>query len=96
MNRDTSLNREQAFGRPGIQPRWTSSSKEGMGTAYSTSSHVWITLSHGILNEIYYPTIDRPQTRDLQFLVTDGQTFFHEEKRDLVTKIDYIERHTLG
>ncbi len=86
----------EAFGRPGIPPRWTSSSKEGVGSAYSTSSRVWFTLSHGILNEIYFPTIDRPQVRDLQFLITDGKTFFHEERRDLETEVDYIERETLG
>ena len=87
---------EMAFGRPGIPPRWTSSSKEGVGTAYSTASRVWFTLSHGILNEVYFPTIDRLQIRDLQFLITDGETFFHEEKRDLASEIEYIERHTLG
>ncbi|MGH9632944.1 MAG: glycoside hydrolase family 15 protein [Bryobacteraceae bacterium] len=85
-----------AFGRPGISPRWTSSAKEGVGTAYSIGSSVWFTLSHGILNEIYYPTIDRPQVRDMQFLITDGDTFFHEEKRDLESTISYIEEHTLG
>src|SRR5207244_8265752 len=73
----------EAFGRPGMPPRWTSSSKEGVGTAYSTSSRVWFTISHGILNEIYFPTIDHPQIRDMQFLVTDGKSFFHEERRDL-------------
>src|SRR5213076_245311 len=44
-----------AFGAPGIEPRWTSSTKEGVGTAYHTSCRVWFTLSHGIVNEIYYP-----------------------------------------
>ncbi len=75
---------EQAPGAPGIAPRWTSSAKDGIGTAYHTSSRVWFTLSHGILNEIYYPHVDSPNTRDLQFLLTDGETFFHEEKRDLL------------
>jgi glucoamylase len=45
---------------------------------------------------VYYPTIDHPQIRDLQFLITDGETFFHEEKRDLQHAIDYIERDALG
>ena len=85
-----------AFGRPGIAPRWTSSAKEGVGTAYSTASRVWFTLSHGILNEIYYPTIDRPQIRDMEFLITDGETFFHEEKRDLDSTVSCIDEHTLG
>ena len=81
-----------AFGSPGIEPRWASSAKEGLGTAYHTSCRVWFTLSHGIVNEIYYPTVDQPNTRDLQFLVTDGSTFCHEEKRDLQHRIEYPER----
>ena len=88
---------ESAFGSPGIPPRWTSSSKDGVGTSYSVSSRVWYTLSHGILNEIYYPTIDRPQIRDMEFLITDGETFFHEEKRDLDNTVSYIDgEHILG
>lgn len=72
-----------AFGAPGIEPRWTSSAKDGIGTAYHSASRVWFTLSHGIINEIYFPHVDSPNTRDLQFLITDGETFCHEEKRDL-------------
>ena len=86
----------EAFGRPGMPPRWTSSSKEGVGTAYSTSSRVWFTISHGILNEIYFPTIAHPQIRDMQFLVTDGESFFHEERRDLDDVIEGIEADALG
>jgi glucoamylase len=85
-------NHSIAFGAPGIEPRWTSSAKEGLGTAYHTSCRVWFTLSHGIINEIYYPTVDQPNTRDFQFLITDGKTFCHEEKRDLVHKIEYPEK----
>ena len=84
-----------AFGAPGIEPRWTSSAKEGVGTAYHTSCRVWFTLSHGIVNEIYYPHVDQPNTRDFQFLISDGETFCHEEKRDLVHAIDYPERDCL-
>src|SRR5919109_2735496 len=81
-----------AFGAPGIEPRWTSSAKEGVGTAYHTSCRVWFTLSHGIVNEIYYPHVDQPNTRDFQFLISDGETFCHEEKRDLNHAIEYPER----
>jgi glucoamylase len=86
----------EAFGRPGIPPRWTSSSKEGVGTAYNTASRVWFTLSHGILNEVYFPTVDSPQVRDLGYLVTDGESFVHEEKRDLETRLEYLDDHALG
>src|SRR6201987_3962855 len=85
-----------AFGAPGLEPRWSSSRKDTVGTAYSASSRVWYTMSHGILNEIYYPTIDRPQTRDMEFLFTDGETFCHEEKRDLDYSFEYIEAEALA
>jgi glucoamylase len=84
-----------AFGAPGIEPRWTSSAKEGVGTAYHTSCHVWFTISHGIVNEIYYPRVDQPNTRDFQFLISDGETFCHEEKRDLHHVVEYPERDCL-
>jgi glucoamylase len=86
------LENSAAFGAPGIEPRWTSSAKEGVGTSYHTSCRVWFTLSHGIVNEIYYPHVDRPNTRDFQFLITDGETFCHEEKRDLDHRVEYPER----
>jgi glucoamylase len=84
-----------AFGAPGIEPRWTSSAKEGVGTAYHTSCRVWFTLSHGIINEIYYSHVDQPNTRDFQFLISDGETFCHEEKRDLTHLTEYPERDCL-
>jgi glucoamylase len=86
---------QMAFGAPGMEPRWTRSSKEGIGTAYHTSCRVWFTLSHGIINEIYYPNVDRPNTRDFQFLITDGETFCHEERRDLEHKTEYPEKSVL-
>ena len=91
---DQSLN-ASAFGAPGIEPRWTRSAKEGIGTAYHSSCRVWFTLSHGIVNEIYYPNVDCPNTRDLQFLITDGETFCHEERRDLEHRLEYPEQSTL-
>ena len=75
------------FGAPGIAPRWTSSAKDGVVTSACPQSRVWATVSHGILNEVYYPTVDRPQIRDLQFLITDGESFLHEEKRDLTHEV---------
>jgi glucoamylase len=87
---------KEAFGKPGIDPRWTHSNKTGIGTAYSASSHLWFTIWNGIVTEVYYPTVDRPQLRDLQYLITDGETFFHEEKRDLTLKTERISDHALG
>jgi glucoamylase len=86
----------EAFGAPGLPPRWTSAVKDAVGTAYSGSSRVWFTCSHGIVDELYHPTIDHPQVRDMEFLITDGETFFHEEKRDLESAFEYIHSETLG
>jgi glucoamylase len=70
-----------APGWPGIPPRWTSSAKTGTGTALNQHSKVWFTLSHGILNEVYFPRVDQACTRDMGFIVTNGRDFFSEEKR---------------
>jgi glucoamylase len=85
-----------AFGWPGLEPRWTQADKDGIGTAYAADSRVWYTIGQGILTEIYYPTIDSPQIRDLQYLITDGETFFHEERRDLDPKVERLSRQGLG
>ncbi len=71
-----------APGWPGIPPRWTSSAKTGVGTALNQHSKVWFTLSHGILNEVYFPRVDQACTRDMGFIVTNGRDFFSEEKRN--------------
>jgi len=70
-----------APGWPGSPARWTSSAKSGVGTSLSNASRVWFTISHGILNEIYYPRVDQACTRDLGLIITDGRDFFSEEKR---------------
>ena len=75
-------NASSAPGWPGIEARWTSSAKSGVGTSLFPGGRVWFTLSHGILNEVYYPRVDQACTRDLGLLLTDGKGFFSEEKRD--------------
>lgn len=79
-----------AFGGPGLEPRWTHGDKDGIGTAYSDASHIWFTIWNGIVTEVYYPTVDTPQLRDVQLLFTDGETFFHQETRHLQTQIQRI------
>ncbi len=79
-----------APGWPGSQARWTSSAKSGVGTSLSPASRVWFTLSHGILNEIYYPRVDQACTRDLGLIITDGREFFSEEKRHASSLLTYI------
>ena len=79
-----------APGGPGIAPRWTSSAKSGVGTAVARNSRVWFTLSHGIFNEIYYGRIDQACTRDMGLIVTDGEEFFSEEKRDTDSNVEWL------
>jgi glucoamylase len=85
-----------AFGKPGTEPRWTQGNKDGVGTAYSGSSRLWFTIFRGVVTEVFYPTIDHPQLRDIQYMTTDGKTFVHEEKRHLVTRIERSDAHALS
>jgi glucoamylase len=96
MSIANKLNQTKAFGWPGIEPRWTHGGKDGVGTAYAASSRVWFTFWNGIITEVYYPTVDRPQIRDLQYLITDGKSFFHDEKRDLKSTLERLADHVLG
>ncbi|MGH9741141.1 MAG: glucan 1,4-alpha-glucosidase, partial [Candidatus Acidiferrum sp.] len=82
------LDKEQnAPGKPGVPARWTSSAKTGVGTPVATQCRLWFTISHGIIDETYYPDVDLADTRDFQLIVTDGSSFFSEEKRDTLHEI---------
>ncbi|RWN29679.1 MAG: glucan 1,4-alpha-glucosidase [Mesorhizobium sp.] len=80
-----------APGAPGIPARWTSSAKSGVGTSLSPAGRIWYTISHGILNEVYYPRVDSACTRDLGLIVTGPGGYFSEEKRDAVHTIEPFE-----
>lgn len=96
MTNHLPLCRHPAFGAPGIEPRWTRGAKEAVGTAYSAPSRVWFTMAQGVVTEVYYPTIDQPQIRDLQYLVSDGRALFHDERRETETTIAPISEDALG
>jgi glucoamylase len=86
----------EAFGRPGLPPRWTHGNKDGIGTAYSADSKLWFTLWRGIVTEVYYPLVDHPQMRDLQFLIADGTGSFQEERRHLTCRTEPLTDLALG
>jgi glucoamylase len=71
-----------APGAPGSLPTWTSSAKDMVTTALGTS-RVWVTLGHGIINEIYWPATGTPQIRDLGFIVS-GPFGWVEIKREML------------
>ena len=80
---------------PGVEPRWTSSAKSGVGTALDGRSHVWFTISHGIVDEVYYPRVDQANTRDFGLLVT-ADDFFSEEKRDAASVVHLVAHGVPG
>jgi glucoamylase len=86
-DRQSPIANGAAPGHPGIAPRWTSSAKSGVGTVVPDGSRVWFTLSHGIVNEVYYPRLDQANTRDCGLVITDGHGFVSEEKRHATSEI---------
>lgn len=85
---------------------WASGNKDFFGTSLETYdsmgtyspfsssspiSKVWFTGAEGILSEVSWPTVDRRQTRDTQFLVTDGKTFLFEERKDGISDVEWVE-----
>ncbi|MBW7456833.1 hypothetical protein K0U00_22625, partial [Paenibacillus sepulcri] len=80
----------EAFGRPGERPTWTTGAKSGVGTAASPESLVWFTFSQGIMNEVYYPQVDTANIKDAQFVVA-GDGFFSEEKSGTRHKMERLD-----
>jgi glucoamylase len=81
-------------GAPGIAHRWGPARKEAVGSAYEAtgaSSPVWFTVAQGILTEVFYPSPDQAQVGELQFLVTDGSSFFSEQKTDVDAQVSYVD-----
>ncbi len=81
---------KKAFGGPGAEPHWSHANKQGIGTAYDLESRIWFTVWNGILTEIFYPTIDKPQMRDARFLFVDSTGRFLDEKHDVNHEIERI------
>src|SRR5258708_25538120 len=85
---------QNAPGGPGAMPTWTAGSKEAVGTATATESHVWFTLEVGILTEVYYPRLDTENLRTLEFAVSDGKTTW-AESRDLKHSLERLNNDAL-
>src|SRR5262249_34665743 len=85
-----------AVGQHGLETRWNHGTRDGVGRAYSGSSRLWFTILRGVVTEVFYPTIDRPQLRGIEYMATDGKTFVHEEKRHLTASIERSDPHALS
>ncbi len=84
-----------APGAPGAKVQWAPADKQGFGTSNSRSSMVWFTLEGGGLSEVYYPRLDTPSFRDLQFAVSDGRTFAELEGDSTVQRTTIVDPHSL-
>lgn len=85
-----------APGAPGARPAWTNGNKQGVGTSNTLESKVWFTLGEGVLQETYYPTVDKANTRSLEFIVTDNRSFAELESRDTTHEIEVVTSDSLA
>ncbi|HEX8336191.1 MAG TPA: glucan 1,4-alpha-glucosidase [Pyrinomonadaceae bacterium] len=78
-----------APGRPGRDAHWPGAGKEAVGTSNTLESKVWFTLRGGVLDEVFYPTVDVANTQTLQLVVYHGQggNSIQTEERDAVSQI---------
>jgi glucoamylase len=84
-----------APGAPGAKADWAPADKHGFGTSKTLASKVWFTLEGGELSEVYYPRLDTPSYRDLQFVVTDGHSFAEREQDSTVQRTTLLDPHSL-
>ena len=85
-----------APGAPGAAATWTPADKHGFGTATSLASKVWFSLEHGELTDVFYPDLGTPSLRDLQLIVTDGQTFADLERDATSSQVRLVDPQGLS
>jgi glucoamylase len=90
LHHDASSQAGISLGGSGRAPRWASAAKSGIGTAVSSESNVWFTLSDGVVTEVFHPCVDTACIRDCGLLVTDRHAFFSDECRDTISKVEYV------
>ena len=53
-------------------------------------SKVWFSLAHGAVTEVYYPALDKANTREMKFFITDGRTFLDDETKDTIQSVQLV------
>ncbi|MDQ3131654.1 MAG: glycoside hydrolase family 15 protein [Acidobacteriota bacterium] len=85
-----------APGAPGRDAHWMSAGKQAVGTSNTLESKVWFTLEGGAMTEVFYPTVDTPNVRLLQFVVVNAKTKTVEtEKDDAIHKVEAVRADSL-
>lgn len=86
---------QQAFGGPGIQPNWSSAKKVVAVSAFEDTqdikSPVYLTAAHGILTEVFFPTVDKGQIKDSQLLVVTDKGEFLQERTDFTHRVVHLD-----
>jgi Glucodextranase, domain N. len=90
------FNNISAVNGPGEEDTWASAQKQGVGTANNYVSKVWFTLANGAISEVYYPTIDTADVKEIKFIVTDGKSFVSDETKDTISKVEKFTDKSLG
>src|ERR1044072_2753878 len=73
---------------------WPTAAKNGFGTSNTLASKVWFTLADGVMTEVFYPTVDMPSVRTLQFQVVMG-TKTETEVDDTEHRLDVPNTNSL-
>jgi glucan 1,4-alpha-glucosidase len=84
-----------APGAPGASTTWTTGAKQGVGTSATSTSKVWYTLAEGVLTEVYYPTVEVANVRELQLVVSDGRSFTELERDATLQEIQLVDPRAL-
>ena len=73
---------------------WPTAAKNGFGTSTTLTSKVWFTLADGVMTEVFYPTLDVPHVRTLQFKVVTGAKT-ENEADDTIHTLELPSRNSL-
>ena len=84
-----------APGAPGDNAVWTPADKDGFGTSTTTESKVWHTLKDGAMTEVYYPDLNTPSVRTLDFVVSDGTTFAERDSEAKTRTVELADQRSL-
>lgn len=84
-----------APGAPGNDAHWPSAAKNGFATANTLDSKVWFTLSAGVMTEVFYPTLDTPNTQLLEFIICRDEQCATESE-ELMPLIGVLESDSLS
>src|ERR1044072_4689760 len=71
----------------GGDAHWPTAAKNGFGTSNTLASKVWFTLADGVMTEVFYPTLDMPSVKTLQFQIVMG-TKIENEVDDTLHRLD--------